>query len=293
LRANIGEEKQTLTLHGSGLDRILAISSEGGAFDLAAGGTPAARDTVFRLDAQAKQGDRFALRLKVQGIEEPLDIPGALEVIGRRPRIDAVRKSLPQENSVALRPDEVPAGVAVSFALSVVNLDATPTVEVGCSGEHDMRQKVALSPGDRNSGVKLDIAGEGMLFLSLDPGVIGQPGCRLTAVVATQSSGRSDPYGLGQVVRVPRIDQFSLTDEKLGEGVYAGILKGQDLDTIEKTGWDAEHGTPVQSIPAAAPGEAQRQSLKVAMPWPAPAPHAPVFVWLRGESQGRATGARY
>lgn len=172
-------------------------------------------------------------------------------------------------------------------------MEGTPAVEVSCAGEESLRQKVRLAPGDRVNGVNLDVAGEGMLFLSLDPGIVGQPGCRLTAAVTTESAGTSDPYVLGQVVRVPRIQQFILTDEKLGEGVYAGILKGQDLETIEKTGWTGQNGLPVQAIPTPAPGEPGKQVLKVALPWPAPAPHAPVFVWLRGETEGRATGAKY
>jgi hypothetical protein len=92
---------------------------------------------------------------------------------------------------------------------------------------------------------------------------------------------------------VPRIEQFVLTDRKLSDAVYAGTLKGDDLDTIAQTGWDAQHGLPVESIPDAIAGEPQKQLLKIALPWPAPAPHAPVFVWLRGESQGRATGVKY
>jgi hypothetical protein len=92
---------------------------------------------------------------------------------------------------------------------------------------------------------------------------------------------------------VPRIEQFVLTDRKLGDGVYAGTLKGEDLDTIEQAGWDAQHGLPVQSIPDAVAGEPQKQLLQIQLSWPAPAPHAPVFVWLRGEAKGRPTGVKY
>src|ERR1035438_10054518 len=31
------------------------------------------------------------------------------------------------------------------------------------------------------------------------------------------------------------------------------------------------------------------QTLRIAMPWPSPTPKAPLFVWLRGETEGRAT----
>ena len=62
---------------------------------------------------------------------------------------------------------------------------------------------------------------------------------------------------------------------------------------IEKTGWDAEHGVPVESIPTPIPGDAARQTLRVVLPWPAPAPHAPLYVWLRGEAAGRKTTVVY
>jgi hypothetical protein len=37
----------------------------------------------------------------------------------------------------------------------------------------------------------------------------------------------------------------------------------------------------------------QKQSLKIALPWPSPNPRAPVFIWLPGESEGRTTKTRY
>jgi len=40
-------------------------------------------------------------------------------------------------------------------------------------------------------------------------------------------------------------------------------------------------------------GEGAKQSLKVRLSWPSPAPHAPLFVWFRGEDVGRATKLRY
>lgn len=85
--------------------------------------------------------------------------------------------------------------------------------------------------------------------------------------------GRSDPFVLGRVIRVPHLDKFALTSEKVGESSYAGVLEGHDLDVIEKIGWDAEHGVPVESIPAPVPGDASRQTLRIALHWPEPEPH--------------------
>ena len=278
LRANTGDARQTLVLRGKGLERIESLASDAGAFEL---GPPdgETRTAEIRLSEKPRKGERFAISMKIQGVEAPVELAGALQVAGPRPRIREARKSLAAQSGVALRAEEVPTGAAAGFALSVDHIEGTPTVEVTCAN-----QKIAA---------KLDVAGEGMLFLSLDPGAVAQPGCRLTAAVATEAAGRSDPYPLGQAVRVPRIEQFTLTDEKLGENVYAGILKGQDLDTVEKAGWDGRSGLPVEAIPAPAPDNPRKQVLKIALPWPAPAPHAPVFIWLRGEAEGRATGVKY
>jgi hypothetical protein len=129
------------------------------------------------------------------------------------------------------------------------------------------------------------------LFLSFDPGAIGQPDCTLETTVASDTVGISDTHKLGRIIRLPRIDSFALTKEKMGPSSYAGMLTGQDLETIEKTGWEPETGLPVSELPRPVAGQGQKQSLKVVLPWPSPGPHSPLYIWLRGEKQGRATKA--
>jgi hypothetical protein len=129
--------------------------------------------------------------------------------------------------------------------------------------------------------------------LTVDPGTIGLSGCPLAAIVTVAATGSSRPLPLGRVVRLPRIEQFRLSDEKLGDSIYAGMIEGQDLETIAMTGWDDRAGLRVDGLPMASPGDPHRQTLKIALPWPAPAPHAPLFIWLRGEDQGRPTGVKY
>ena len=143
------------------------------------------------------------------------------------------------------------------------------------------------------AGASLTSAGPGALYLSADPGAVGYPGCQLSATVIVDPDGRSDPFILGRVVRVPRLDKFTLTSEKAGDASYIGAVDGRDLDVIEKAGWDATNGLPVDSIPTPVAGEHPSQSLRLALPWPAPAPHAPLYIWLRGESQGRKTSVTY
>src|SRR5215472_6506606 len=105
-------------------------------------------------------------------------------------------------------------------------------------------------------------------------------------LVLAQSGGK--PYELPLTV-LPPLDQFTLTSEPAGPSAYAGARKGSGLDLVERTGWDSDHGLPVEAIPAPVAGEPGKQTLRIALPWPAPAPHAPLYVWLRGEEKGRKT----
>jgi len=298
VRVNQDEGSQPLRLQGNGLDRIEAVSSEAGEIQGAVGELGWVGS--IRLKAGVPVGATFAISLKVKGLETPLAIPRAIRVLGPRPSITGVRKAVPDTLGVAIRPDELPVGTIVGLALDVRqfhDLSANtvaggPRVELGCKSG-GLRKSLSLSPDDHASGAELRVAAPGLLFLSVDPGAVGYPGCLLTAVVDVEPEGRSDDFPIGRVIRIPRLEQFTLTNDRLDSSTYVGILKGRNLDVIAKTGWDAQHGLAVDSIPAAVPGEPSAQTIRIALPWPAPAPHAPLYVWLRGEDDGRKTGVSY
>jgi len=245
-------------------------------------------------------GTIFAISLKVKGLETPLTVPGALQVFGPRPVITAVRKAIPDALGLAIRPDELPAGTTAGLSLEVrefqgpsaSTVERRPRVELGCHSG-GLRQSVSLSPGDHVAGAQLTVAAPGLLFVSVDPEAIGYPGCLLTAIVDVEPEGRSDAFTIGRVVRIPRLEQFTLTTEQLDPSTYVGLLKGRDLDVIEKTGWDAHHGLRVDSVPTPVPGEPSVETIRIALPWPAPSPHAPLYLWLRGEGDGRKTAVSY
>jgi len=174
------------------------------------------------------------------------------------------------------------------------NVDAHPLLSLNCSNDGYTKAPLVLHTGDRTTSAQLDFAGDDGLFLSVDPGVVGQSGCQLAATLSTDSAGSSDPTALGRLIRLPRIEKFALTEDKLGPNLYSGSLTGTDLQIIEKTGWDPKSGYSVQGIPTPVPGGTpQEQTLKVELPWPPPSPHAPIYVWLRGETTGRLTDVKY
>jgi len=295
IRFNTEEAREPISLSGSGLDRIEGVSSDAGAIT----GAPDSDgwSGEIRLKPGLKKGQTFALLLKVKELDDPLTVPHAVEIVGPRPKIRAVQKSLAGALGIEIGADELPAGTAAGLVLTVDHLReaARPKLELSCEAG-ELRQPLTLSPGAPSAGASLTSAGPGALYLSVDPGAVGYPGCSLSATVILDPEGRSDAFALGRVIRVPRLDNFTLSTEKVGDSSYAGTLEGRDLDVIEKAGWDAAHGLPVDSIPTPLPpvhNEPSRQTLRVVMPWPAPAPHAPLYVWLRGEAQGRKTGVSY
>jgi hypothetical protein len=192
-----------------------------------------------------------------------------------------------------LRQKEIAAGAPVSFAIQTENAGPHPAFSLSCANAGDVKNSLALRPGDRSGSAQLDFAGEGTLFLSVDPGSVGHSGCQLEATVSVDETGASDPYNLGRVIRLPHIEKFLLSDEKGAGHLYFGSLTGQELQTIEKTGWDGKNGYPVQGIPTPVAGDPQEQSLRIELPWPPPSPRAPLYVWLRGETEGRITQAKY
>jgi len=292
IRLNMGETSQGIRLLGSGLDRIEAASSDAGEIT----GAPGVHHWSGRIQLKAGvlKDQRFPLLLKVKGLENPLTAPDAIEIVGPRPRILSARKSLADAPGIEIAADELPAGIPAGLVLQVqASHDAIrPRLELGCE-TGSLRRALTLSPGEPSAGAGLTFAGPGVLYLSVDPGAVGYAGCRMAAAVSLDPEGRSDRFVLGRVIRVPRLDKFTLTNERVGDSSYAGVLEGSDLDVIEKTGWDAEHGVPVESIPAPVPGDPARQTVRIVLPWPAPAPHALLYVWLRGETRGRKTSVAY
>lgn len=295
--ANLGETSQRIVLHGAGLERIEALTGANATWTLA----PAPEDNrgltergvTIKLNAGLNAGQLLSPDMKIQGIDQTFSVPDLVRVAPPRPKIVSVTDSFPRAGSVALQKGEIPAGEAVSFALHTANV-SSPSVEVACANDEDENSTLDLKPGASGpGGAQLDYAGDGILFLSLDPGSVGQSGCQLSAVVTTPDAGASDPAVLGTVIRLPQIDKFSLSNSALGGSLYSGTLTGQDLQMIAETGWNADAGYPVEGIPTPVPGSTSEQTLKIQLPWPPPSPGAPVYIWLRGETQGRRTKATY
>jgi hypothetical protein len=308
IRVHLGDREQTVAITGVGLDRVQGLETDRADIVLQpAGDDSTKRSATVRLHADAKAGDRLALLARVEGMAQAIRFPGVLQVAAARPAITEAKAALPREFTTAtrggLRDGELPAGSWANVTLrAAVPADPSstdpstkdaglgpPAITVQCSDPQRAVQAITVHAGEKLASAQLSSAAAGVLFLSFDPGAVGQSGCALTATVGSDALGKSDPFPLGTVVRLPRIESFTLTDEKAPEGFY-GTLKGLDLDTIDKTGWDNRTGVSVAEAPQPLAGEGAKQTLRIAMPWPSPSPKAPLFIWLRGEAEGRPTG---
>lgn len=288
---NTGAGPQTVTLHGARLDRIESATADHLRITLGDGGDGTARDIHVTLDPAAKPRDMVALQLHVKDFEEPVTIPDAFVIAGPRPEITAVRQSPQDSPGVALHPGEMPANAAVGFELAVSHAPVIAAVDLSCDGSADSPFQLKL--GESKDDTKLTRKSAGTLFLLFRPDKVGQPGCSVMAKLITSGSGDSKPHQLGSIVLLPKIDSFELTNDKAGDASYFATLEGSDLENISKVGWDAVNGIAVDAIPAPVSGPGNKETLRVSMPWPAPAPHAPLYIWLRGEDQGRLTAAQY
>lgn len=297
LKVNLGEESQGLLLEGTGLERIVAMESARARWKLAPAPPETReleqRDVTAFLEDGAQGGELFPITLRVTGLEAPVVLNQALQVVGRRPAIARAGASFPPKAGLGLREGEIPAGLPVSFAIGVERLLPLASLQLGCRSDGQFQSRLTLVPGQSQGVTRLDVTGKDTLFLSLDPGSLSATGCTLTVVVRNKTNGLSDPHLLGRVVRLPRIERFVLTGKKLGGSLYEGVLTGKELHHIAQAGWDESQGHPVAGIPTPFPDDPEKQTLRIALPWPSPEPHAPVFIWLRGEDKGRPTRVRY
>jgi hypothetical protein len=100
--------------------------------------------------------------------------------------------------------------------------------------------------------------------------------------------GSSQPFTLAHILRSPQVESFTVSQDQPQNGTRQYQITGQNLEMIEKLGWDETTAVPVSNLPAAVPGPGFKQSLSIRLPDP-PQPDATLDVWLRGDHQGRAT----
>lgn len=289
-KVNLGPPSLTVSLKGAHLENIRGITTSVDGVELEY--QPGQPSLAFRLPPTAGKGTKLDLRLEVEDAPAPIVLPGAIEVLGPRPEVTSATPSLPHALPMHLVTGEIPANAFTAVTIRTANADTLPTVHVECTDPALTVKKLSIRPGEQTPTARLRALSRTELFLSFEPAAVGQSPCELGARIET-TDGLSDAKVVGRLVRLPRIEKFSLTAELVGESTYSGWIEGEELEAIERTGWSEQKGVPVAGPPLPIANSGSRQRLKIAMPWPPPAPQAPLYVWLRGEAEGRKTNASY
>jgi hypothetical protein len=279
---NEGVPTQHYVLKGERLDLLKTLEAAGAKIELGpSSGGGAERPVTLQLKADPRPGTTAAIAAVLRDRNAPLMLPDALEITGPLPVIASSKLSLPGGMAIALLPEEFPAGYTFAAMLDVKNVDPKSFLRLACAegvGAHP-----ALHLGEQNAAGSLTQLSQDQLFLSYDTSAFPS-GCTLQAILDNASSGQSQPFQLAHIIRLPRIVSFQAATRP-------GIdytLTGSNLEMIGKVGWDQSTGVDVPGLPVPIPGQGQQQSLTVNLPEPTN-PRAPLFLWLRGESTGRAT----
>jgi hypothetical protein len=225
------------------------------------------QEVEVRLHPQALPGTSWELKAWVGGRNLPVSWPNTVQVLPPAVTVKSVQRAAPQVGTVELREAEVDAGTPVSLAIQL----SGPVAEAPRAA-----QCAKLERADRLS--------EKEWFVVVRPE--GADGCRVT--VEVESGGAQ--VEVGTLVRRPELLGFALSGDAAGPSQYWGELTGNGLERIVRVGWNEREGVAVTELPGSAEG---RQKLRMAVPWPAPAPHSPLYIWLRGEPAGRRTNARF
>lgn len=283
---NEGTATQHFVLKGERLELITRLETQGAVFNL----NPPAPDQKERsltVDLKSKPEATRALPVRafLRDRTEPLTFPDALEITGPLPIIASSKLSLPTGMAIAIRPEEFPAGITLNSMLDVKNIQRQSVLRLACAdgvGEH-----ASLHIGEQTAHSNLQQLSPDQLFLAFD--TAGLPaGCSLQAVIENGRDGSSQPFTLAHILRLPRIDSFTLTGDQAQNGVRHYQLTGENLEMIEKLGWDEINSVNVPGLPAPLPGPGLKQSVAIDLPDPPNADSA-LYVWLRGDKQGRAS----
>ena len=240
---------------------------------------------VFEIDTQPLAAGIHKLHL-TQRNGNAAEIAFAVFDAGEKPSIGAPRLSSMSGLPMQLMHGEIAMDRPVSLVLPVKGLEHEPALEMRC-GEGAAR---LVKVGDSATDVRFTVFGTNEWFVTFDPRKIGSAGCKLQATVIDANAGKSEPAEIGVMVSLPQLDKFELSEERVEDALFAGTLWGTELERIERVGWDEKTGRTVAALPV--PGPDGKQALKVALPWPAPSPHAPLYVWLRGEDKPRRSSAK-
>jgi len=284
--ANRGGADQHYTLKGEHLDLLTKLEVQGAVLDLAKGGPDATeRNVTVQLQSDFPAGTTLPVKVYLKDRYEPIVLSGALRITGPLPVIASSKLSLPATLAIPVHEGEFPAGYTLSGMLDVKNVERKSALKLACADDGSARATLHL--GEQTNSSSLSQLSPDQLFVSFDTSS-WPAGCSIQAMLDNGSGGRSAPYALARIVRLPQIDSLTISHDVNSNDTYQSTLTGRNLEMIGQVGWDPGLGAEVTALPTPIPGQGQEQSLQVNLPVP-PSPQAVLHVWLRGEKMGRPT----
>jgi hypothetical protein len=284
---NAGAAAQHFVLKGERLGEITRLEAAGAAFNLSA---PAPNQTERALTAELKSapqpGTRVLVKAYVQDRSEPLALTNALEITGPLPVIASAKLSLPAGMEIAIRHDEFPAGYTLNALLDVKNIERTSALRLGCA--EGVGTQATLHIGEQGARWSLQQLSPDQLFLAFNSSAL-PAGCSLQAVMVNAREARSQPFTLAHILRIPKIDTLTVSQDQPQNGLRQYQLTGENLEMIQKLGWTENEPVDVATLPTPLPGQGLKQSIELKLADP-PKPDATLWVWLRGDQQARAAG---
>ncbi len=283
---NAGIVKQHYVLKGQHLERVSKLEVPGAVLDLGpSGADETERSLTVELKSSSKPGTELSAKAFVEDRSQPLTLDDALQITGPLPLIASSKLSLPGGMAITVKSDEFPAGYTLNAMLDVKNIERKSVLRLACAD--GVGQHTDLQIGEQATGWSLQQLSPDQLFLAYNTS--GLPaGCALQAVIDNGVDGVSQPFKLARILRVPQIDSFALADPASRNSARVYQLTGHDLEMIAKLGWDERSGLEVSGLPTPLPGPGLKQAIQVSLPDP-PAPQALLYVWLRGDPEGRST----
>ncbi len=285
-----GETTRQVTLKGNHLDLLTKLQCEKATIILGSSvPQQSERTATLQVTQDLELGSAFDVTAFVAGYSEPIKLTNAVHVVGPRPSIESAKLSPPAETQIPIQAGELSAGVFVSGLLQVKNLENSSGLQLSCEGQEG--NVTSLHMGEHSNVASLQQLAPDQIFLSFDTN--GWPaGCTIQARIDNGPNGLSAPCKLGRLVRFPHVDSFQITSSEAQAGTFTGELTGTDLQNIERIGWNSASATSIIDLPSPIPGAGMKQLLRVKLPSGEPTPHAPLFIWLRGDKEGRPSSIR-
>jgi hypothetical protein len=283
---NHGGGIQHFVLKGERLEQVKKLEAPDAVLSLSSpGADQVERSLTVELKSTPKPGTTLPIMEYIEDRSEPLKLPGALQITGPLPVIASSKLSLPAQMAIAVRADEFPAGYTLNAMLDVKNIERKSLLRLACSD--GVGTAATLHIGGQTTNWALQQLSPDQLFLAFDTS--GLPaGCSLQAVIDNGRNGTSEPATLAHILRVPQLESFTLADTPPQNGIRQYQLTGQNLEMIEKMGWDDSNGLDVSGLPTPLSGPGLKQSIQVNLPDPF-SPDTMLYVWLRGDTKGRTT----